>query len=108
MEERYEKLIDLLKREEVIKTLAGLSPEEVTDFLQNEYGLVFTIDEVEMIAKGMKEAINDNVSDELSEEILETVSGGGKDSIPYKVGYYAGKVVKAIKAVGSLVLELGW
>lgn len=106
MEMKYESLKNLFKDAEVAKRLLSCSPEEVAAILKDEYQLEFTIDELNEVAEGIKMALQEESSDELSSEDLENVVGGAKSGA-YYAGYYIGKVVQvagvALGIAGTLV-----
>lgn len=107
METRYESLTNLFKDPAVAQRLLTYSPEEAVAVLQEEYHLEFTAEELVDVAEGIKTALNE-ASDELTDDQLEDVVGGGKGSTAYNAGYYIGKTVKVVGVVaGILVVATG-
>ena len=86
MEPRFEALINLFKDAEVAQKLLSYTPEEV--------------------ARGIKAALAEETTDELTSEDLENVVGGAKGGA-YYTGYYIGKAVQvagvALTIAGGLV-----
>lgn len=93
MEERYVTLGKLLENPDEAQKLFEMSSEEAAAYLSQQHGLEFTVDELNDVADGIKRALSESGSDELSENDLETVAGG-KNSGAYYAGYYIGKGIK--------------
>jgi len=110
METRFEALGNLLKDEKEGAILVSLSAEEAVAYLKEKHNLVFSLEELNDVAAGMKKALEETSENEISESDLEMVAGGRK-SVPYTVGYYLGKTVKVIstgiKIVGGIIAN-GW
>lgn len=101
MEPRFEALSKLFENSETAQKLLALSPDEAVTFLKENHNLEFTSDELNDVATGIKDALQDN-SDELNSDQLDMVSGGGKDSTAYSAGYYIGKTVKVVGTVAGI------
>lgn len=109
METKYEVLTRLFGEADSAKHLLALSAEEATKYLKDTYQLDFTVDELNDVATGIKDALQDN-SDELNGEQLELVTGGGKGSGAYNAGYYIGKTVKVVgtaAGIGGFLIAAG-
>jgi len=106
MEEKYVILGNIMKDPDQANKLLAMSADEAAVFLRETYGLEFTIDELNDVAAGIKKALSEDTSDELTEDALESVAGG-KKSGAYNAGYYIGKGIKivgtGIGIVGGLV-----
>ena len=110
MDQKFEALGNLFKDAAVMQQLLACTAEEAAAVLKNQYGLEFTVDEMNDIASGIKKALEEN-GDELTSEQLENVVGGAKGSAAYNAGYYIGKTVCAgCVIVGGIaaVVTLGW
>ena len=102
MEKRFEKLHELLTNEETARKLLVLSAEEASNVLMNEYGVNFTVEELNDIMMGIKDSIKET-GEELSAEDLEKVSGGGKGSEEYEFGRSVGRAAPIIVAIGVVI-----
>lgn len=105
METKYVKLQELLSDEETCKRLFALSAEECSVTLKNEYGLDFSVDELNEIMRGIQAALKDRQNGELNESDLEMVAGG-RDSSAYGFGYSCGRFVPAAVVVGLAVASV--
>ena len=94
MDTRFETLSNLFKDESVAQKLLSCTAAEAVAILQEQYHLEFTVEELDDVAVGIKAALTDPSSDELSVDQLEDVVGGGKSNA-YYAGYYIGKTVMA-------------
>lgn len=101
MEPKYEALTKLFQDADVARQLLTISPEEAVCYLKDTYQLDFTVDELNDVAAGIKDALQDS-SDELDHDQLELVTGGGKGSGAYKTGYYIGKAVKVVGTAAGI------
>lgn len=101
MEEKYQVLDNLFKDDDVAKKLLSLTPEEAVTFLQEQYHLTFSVEELNDVASGMKAALSDN-GDELTNDQLDEVAGGGKGSGAYNAGYYIGKTIKVVGTAAGI------
>lgn len=72
MDERYEKLAELLKDEASADEIIADSAEETQKILQNK-GLDFSVDELKELAKSL---LSNDDTGEMDEKALERVSGG--------------------------------
>lgn len=109
MEEKFITLSEVFKDNDVAQKLLAYSPEEAICFLKEQYNLEFTADELNDVAAGIRDALSDS-NDEFSDEQLEDVTGGGKGSGAYNVGYYIGKTVKIVgtaATIGKVAIALG-
>lgn len=106
MEQKYETLINLFNDTEIAQKLLTCSAEEAVSVLKDQYHLEFTVEELNEVAAGIKAALADGSSEELTDNQLEEVVGGGKSGA-YYAGYYIGKVVGvagvALGIAGGLV-----
>jgi len=110
MDPKYDALANIFQDEEAIQKLVSLSPEDAVIALKTQYGLDFSVDELNDIASGMKRAMEDDSDGELSEASLEDVAGGA-NSTAYNVGYYIGKGVKIFGtgvAIAGGIIAMGW
>ena len=76
MEEKYLILGKILDDEIEGRKLLSLSSADAVDYLKENYKVDFTAEELMDVAKGMKNAISEEVGDELSDDSLELVAGG--------------------------------
>lgn len=107
MEPRFEALVNILKDEQAAQKLLALSAEEAAVVLKEQYSLEFTAEELEEVAAGIKQALSEGPSDELSCDQLEAVVGG-KKSTAYYVGYYVGKtVIAGCVIIGAVAVVTG-
>lgn len=104
MEQRVVKLTELFKDEQISKKLVSLSAEEASRYLKEEFNLDFSVDELNDIAAGMKQAMEKDSSDELTEESLEAVAGGLLPA--YTVGYYVGRAMRHV--LSQITRSLRW
>ena len=102
MEPKFESLIKLFQTPAVAEKLMPLSPADAIVYLKEQHQLDFTVEELEDVALGIKAALQDDSSDELSSEQLEEVTGGGQGSAAYTTGYYIGKTVKVVGTVAGI------
>lgn len=72
--EKLDKLQEILKDESFAESIAEASPEEAQKAFESK-GVSFTLEQVEELGKAINDA--SNPSDELSENDLENVAGGG-------------------------------
>lgn len=110
MNPRYEALANILKEEGTLEKLLNCTSEEAVVVLREEYQLDFTVEEMDEVAAGMKAAMEQGDSEELSLEDLENVAGGG-NSTAYYAGYYIGKAVIAFGigvGTAAAIVSLGW
>lgn len=103
MEERFIKLKELLSNEDTAKKLLLLDVEEASRVLSAEYGIDFSIEELNDIMRGIQDAIKEKEQEELSESDLEQVAGGGKGSDAYEFGKSAGRAAPIIIALGVVI-----
>jgi len=108
MEERYVKLQGLLSSEETAKKLLALSAEEAVHVLAVEYGVDFSVEELNEIMRGIQDAVKEAENAELSVTDLDQVAGGGKGSDAYQFGKSAGKAAPIIIALGTVIVLTGW
>ncbi len=108
MEERFVKLQELLSAEETAKKLLTLSAEEASKVLSTEYGIEFSVEELNDIMRGIRDSIKEQENGELAEEDLELVSGGGKGSSSYNFGKSVGKAAPVAVALISVAVIVGW
>lgn len=101
MATKFETLSKLFEDPKTAQKLLALSPEEAVSFLKEKHNLDFTVDELNDIAIGIKDAMEDN-SDELNSDQLDMVSGGGKGSTAYNTGYYIGKACKVVGTAAGI------
>lgn len=109
MEERFITLSEIFKDSAMAQKLMACSPEEAACLLKEQYNLTFTVEELNDVAAGIRDALNDD-SNELSDDQLEDITGGGKGSGAYNAGYYTGKVVKVVgvaASIGKLAIAVG-
>ena len=106
MDQKYESLINIFKDAEVAQKLLACSAEEAVSILKEQYELEFTVEELNEVAAGIQAALADESSEELTDDQLEEVVGGGKSGA-YYAGYYIGKAVGVagvvLGVVGGLV-----
>ena len=100
MEKRYEELVALFENSDTAAKLAGLSASEGVVYLKQNFNLDFTEDELRDFGNGIRAAAENN-SEELDLDELDQVAGGGK-SVGYQIGYYVGKIAKAVKLIGGI------
>ena len=107
MDSRFETLSGLFKDAGTAQKLISLTAEEAVNFLRDHYHLDFTVDELNDVAAGARKAMEDASSDELSEDALEAVAGGGSGA--YNAGYYIGKGLQVVGVVvGIGAVAFGW
>ena len=109
MEPRFEALKKLCENGETAKTLFALSPAEAAVVLKEKYNLEFSEEELTEVGAGIRAALEEDSGDELSEDQLVNVAGGGNAC--YNAGYYIGKGVKVagtIVGIASFVITVGW
>lgn len=102
MEERYERLRDLLSNETTAKELIPLPAEEASTLLCEKYGIRFSTEELISIMQGIRDSAGNE--DELSEADLDTVAGGGKGSESYEFGKSVGRATPAAVALVCAVI----
>lgn len=108
MEERFLKLQELLSNEETAKKLLALSAEEASCVLTSEYGIDFSVEELNDIVRGILDAAKEKENGELSVTDLENVSGGGKGSNSYNFGKSVGGAVPVVFAMVCIGIAFGW
>ena len=108
MEERFIKLQELLSNEETARSLLPLSAEEATNVLASEYGIDFTVEELNDIMLGIRDSIKERENGELSADDLDQVAGGGKGSSAYNFGKSVGGAVPAAVILISIAVMTGW
>lgn len=108
MEQKYEKLEQLMQDQDIAKRLMSASVQDAQKILKEEYQLDFTEEELNDVAAGIRAAVAEDASDELTPEDLEAVSGGAKNSKAYKHGYYIGKAARAAVIIIPIALAMGW
>lgn len=108
MNEKFTKLKELLTNEESAKKLLALSPEEATHVLSSEYGLSFTVDELNDIVLGIKDSVAEKEGGELSADDLDQVAGGGKGSDAYNFGRSVGGSMPAAVVLICVAVYFGW
>ena len=108
MEERFIKLKELLSNEETAKKLLTLSAEDAAGVLAEEYGVNFTVEELNDIVLGIQDSIKEKNSSELSETDLDMVSGGGKGSESYNFGKSVGAATPVVFAMICIGVAMGW
>lgn len=97
MDNRFEKLQELFKDEIFAQKMLTSTVEEAAALLKEQHDLEFTVDELNDVAAGIRAGLADESTDELSQDMLEQVVGGGKSGA-YYTGYYIGKGVKVAAA----------
>lgn len=108
MEERFIKLQELLTNEETAKKLLALSAEEASTALAAEYGITFTVEELNDIVRGIQDSVKEAQNVELSENDLDQVSGGGKGSESYNFGKSVGGAAPVVFAMICIGVAMGW
>lgn len=108
MEKRFEKLIDFFTDPMTAEKLGGMKAEDAVVFLKENYDLEFSAEELRDFGDGMRAALEDS-SDELPLDVLDQVAGGKENgnSVGYNIGYYGGKVIKAVVTIGKLISLFG-
>lgn len=108
MEERFVKLKELLTDEEQAKRLLNLSAEEAAKVLEEEYGIHFTVDELNDIMLGIQDSVKERENGELSANDLDQVAGGGRGSDSYNFGRSVGGAVPAMVVLVCVAIKFGW
>ena len=81
------RLAEILSNEKMVEKIKEAKSLENLQAVLNEGGLALSLDETEMILAGVQNAMNQPLDDELTDEELENVNGGGLGSF---VGLFAG------------------
>lgn len=108
MEKRFEKLNELLSNEETAKKLLGLTAEEASAVLTNDYNIDFTAEELNDVMLGILDSIKESSDCELTADDLDKVAGGGKGSEAYEFGKSAGKAAPVVVALVCVGIAFGW
>lgn len=106
MEEKYTKLIEIMKNPDEAKRLLSLDPEDAVKVFSEEYKLDFSLDELNDVAAGIRDELKENSSAELTSADLENVTGGGKRA--YNAGRTVGRIVQLVGVVVGIGSALGW
>lgn len=97
-QERAIKLAEILENAEIMEKISIAESKEVMQNVFSENGLELTMSEVDSFIQMM----NSNNSDEISEESLDSVSGGAVDAV-----WIFSTAYKGVKAVAKTCWNAG-